>query len=74
MEMKPKDEQILTALLSCGNIRDASIAAGVSHTTIYNRLSDKDFKAEYLTDNKDKIEYVESGCVTMNTIYNALIR
>ena len=23
---------------------------------------------------KDKIEYVESGCVTMNTIYNALIR
>lgn len=45
--MKPKDEQILTALLSCGNIRDASIAAGVSHTTIYNRLSDKEFKAEY---------------------------
>lgn len=28
----------------------------------------------YLADNKDKIEYVESGCVTMNTIYNALIR
>ncbi len=28
---------------------------------------------KYLTDNKDKIEYVESGCVTMNTIYNALI-
>lgn len=47
MEMKPKDEQILAALLSCGNIKDASIAAGVSHTTVYNRLSDKDFKAEY---------------------------
>lgn len=47
MEMKPKDEQILTALLSCGNIKDASIAAGVSHTTVYKRLSDKDFKAEY---------------------------
>ena len=29
---------------------------------------------KYLTDNKDKIEYVESSCVTMNTIYNALIR
>ena len=29
---------------------------------------------KYLTDNKDKIEYVESGCVTMNTVYNALIR
>lgn len=29
---------------------------------------------KYLTDNKDKIEYVEIGCVTMNTIYNALIR
>ena len=47
MELKPKDEQILSALLSCGNTRDASIAAGVSHTTVYKRLSDKDFKAEY---------------------------
>lgn len=47
MKMKAKDEQILTALLSCGNIKDASMAAGVSHTTVYKRLSDKDFKAEY---------------------------
>lgn len=45
--MKPKDEQILTALLSCGSVVEASNVSKVSCKTIYNRLSDKDFKAEY---------------------------
>lgn len=29
---------------------------------------------KYLEENKDKVKYVESGYVTMDTIYNALIR
>ena len=45
--MKPKDEQILTALLSCGSVVEASNVSKVSCKTIYNRLSDKEFKAEY---------------------------
>lgn len=47
MELKPKDEHILTALLSCGSIAEAEKVSGVSRTTIYNRLADETFKAEY---------------------------
>lgn len=47
MELKPKDEHILTALLSCGSIAEAEKISGVSRTTIYNRLADETFKAEY---------------------------
>jgi len=45
--LKAKDEKILTALLTCGNVADAERIAGVSRSTIYNRLSNADFKAEY---------------------------
>lgn len=47
MELKPKDEHILSALLSCGSIAEAEKISGVSRTTIYNRLADETFKAEY---------------------------
>lgn len=47
MELKPKDEHILSALLSCGSIAEAEKLTGVSRTTIYNRLADDTFKAEY---------------------------
>lgn len=47
MELKPKDERIMAALLSCGSIAEAGQKAGVSRTMIYKRLSDDAFKAEY---------------------------
>ena len=47
MELKPKDEQILAALLSCGTVAEAEKISGVSRATIYNRLADEAFKAEY---------------------------
>ena len=47
MELKPKDEHILSALLSCGSIAEAEKISGVSRTTIYNRLADETFKSEY---------------------------
>lgn len=47
MELKPKDEQILAALLSCGTVAEAEKISGVSRATIYNRLADESFKAEY---------------------------
>ncbi len=47
MELKPKDEKILTALLTCGSVAEAEKVSGVSRQTIYNRLSDSTFKAEY---------------------------
>lgn len=47
MNLKPKDEHILSALLLCGGIAEAEKLSGVSRTTIYNRLADETFKAEY---------------------------
>ena len=46
--MKAKDESVLTALLSCGgNVSEAERISGVSRSTIYNRLSNEEFKTEY---------------------------
>lgn len=47
MELKPQDERIMVALLSCGSIADAGQMSGVSRTAIYKRLSNADFKSEY---------------------------
>lgn len=47
MELKPKDELLLTALISTGSIAEAEKISGVCRSTIYKRLSDADFKAEY---------------------------
>lgn len=47
MELKPKDERIIAALLSCGSVSEAAKETGVSRQIIYNRLQDEHFKAEY---------------------------
>lgn len=47
MNLKPKDEKIMAALLTCGSVAEAERISGVSRSTIYNRLSDAEFKAEY---------------------------
>lgn len=47
LSLKPKDEHILSALLSCGSIAEAEKLSGVSRRTIYNRLENEEFRAEY---------------------------
>ena len=47
VELKAKDENILSALLSCGSIAEASKISGVSRPVIYKRLADETFRAEY---------------------------
>ena len=41
------DEQLIAALVSAGTVRKAAAAAGVSASTIRNRLKDADFRAAY---------------------------
>lgn len=67
LELKPKDEHILSALLSCGNIAEASKISGVSRTVIYNRLADDTFKAEY---NRRRSIVLNEAC---NTLQSTLI-
>lgn len=45
--MKNNDEKILSALIATKTIGAAAVAAGVSERTIYSRLADDDFRAEY---------------------------
>lgn len=45
--MKNNDEKILSALIATKTISAAATAAGVSERTIYSRLADDDFRAEY---------------------------
>lgn len=45
--MKNNDEKILSALIATKTISAAAVAAGVSERTIYSRLADDDFRAEY---------------------------
>lgn len=49
MGKKPSipDEQVLTALLSFGSVRQASMQLGCSRDTIYRRLQREDFKTRY---------------------------
>lgn len=41
------DEAILAALVAAGSVRRAAAVAGVSESTIRNRLKDADFRAAY---------------------------
>ena len=45
--MKNNDEKILSALIATKTISAAAVAAGVSERTIYSRLADDAFRAEY---------------------------
>ena len=45
--MKNNDEKILSALIATKTISAAAAAAGVSERTVYSRLADDDFRAEY---------------------------
>ena len=42
-----KDERILSALVATRTVAEAAQSAGVSERTIYSRLADDDFRAEY---------------------------
>jgi DNA-binding transcriptional LysR family regulator len=47
LPMAKNDEKILAALLSAGSVRTAATAAGVSESTVRNRLKDSSFRAAY---------------------------
>lgn len=45
--MAVANETIIAALLEQGTVKEAAVVAGVSPRTIYDRMKDKGFKAEY---------------------------
>ena len=47
--------KIIAALLQHGTIKDAAKAAGTSPRTIYDRMNDREFRAEYMEAKNDII-------------------
>lgn len=42
------NEEIIAALLANGTIKEAAHAAGISPRTVYDRMQEKNFRAEYM--------------------------
>lgn len=70
MKLKKNDEKIMTALLTSGSVTEAEKLAGVSRTTIYNRLNDKEFKAEY--DRRRVLQLNEACSALQSTLTTAV--
>ena len=49
------NEEIIAALLQHGTIKDAAAAAGTTPRTIYDRMNDREFRAEYMEAKNDII-------------------
>jgi AcrR family transcriptional regulator len=58
--MKKNDEKILLALLECGSVSEAAKQANVSKSTIFRRLSDKDFRAAWRDARESVVEIATS--------------
>ena len=41
------DEEIIAALLQHGTVKEAAAAAGISPRAMYDRMNERDFKAQY---------------------------
>lgn len=70
MALKAKDEKILAALLTYGSVADAEKASGVSRGTIYNRLSDEEFKAEY---DRRRAAVLDEACTTLQATLTSAV-
>jgi hypothetical protein len=49
------NEEIIAALLQHGTIKEAAAAAGTTPRTIYDRMNDREFRAEYMEAKNDII-------------------
>lgn len=54
-ETAVSNEEIIAALIQHGTIKEAAAAAGISARTIYDRMNDRQFRAEYMEAKNDII-------------------
>ena len=55
MAKKVCNEAIISALLQHGTVKDAATAAGTTPRTVYDRMRDADFQADYMRAKSDII-------------------
>lgn len=64
------NEEIIAALLQHGTIKDAATAAGTTPRTIYDRMNDREFRAEYM---EAKNDIIRKAVFTINEKLSAAI-
>lgn len=64
------NEEIIAAILQHGTIKDAAAAVGVSPRTIYERMNNCDFRAEYMAAKND---IIRKAVFTINENLSAAI-
>jgi len=64
------NEEIIAALLQHGTIKDAAAAAGTTPRTIYDRMNDREFRAEYM---EAKNDIIRKAVFTINEKLSAAI-
>lgn len=70
MARKKNNEEIIAALLQHGTIKEAAAAAGISPRTIYDRMGDKDFRAEYIA---AKTDIIRAAVYSINAKLSAAV-
>lgn len=64
------NEEIIAALLQHGTIKEAAAAAGTTPRTIYDRMNDREFRAEYM---EAKNDIIRKAVFTINEKLSAAI-
>ena len=64
------NEEIIAALLGNGTIKAAAAAAGIAPRTIYDRMNDREFRAEYM---EAKNDIIRKAVFTINEKLSAAI-
>lgn len=58
------NEEIISALLQHGTIKEAAAAAGTTPRTIYDRMNDREFRSQYM---EAKNDIIRKAVFTINT-------
>lgn len=58
------NEEIISALLQHGTIKEAAAAAGTAPRTIYDRMNDREFRSQYM---EAKNDIIRKAVFTINT-------
>ncbi|MGY0400679.1 phage replication protein [Carnobacterium jeotgali] len=60
IELKPKQEQLIIALMSTPTNEEAFVKAGIDRTTAYKYLKDPDFSSEYRRIRRETMQTITS--------------
>lgn len=64
------DQQIITALMNCGTLKETASAVGISERTLYDRMNNREFRENY---RRAKADVIRKSVFTMNQQIEAAV-